>query len=427
MHGLAVPGRPGPSLLPVPVQLDGVRAADRDRQAGGRRPGDEPRGAARRERVVAGAVDARPDVGGDAGAGERVQRAEVDLGLDPGAAVGRREVGVGRARAGEQPGVAGRRSGAGAPAANVDDTVGGVGVVALGEERAAGGGRVGAADEPDPDADVRRRDRHRDRSGRVPELVGAARACLRQLHRAENGAGHLVDEGREDVVEAEIGDGDGQHPLLDLDLLQLDAGVRVDRRIGKRRARSDELEERAEQEGNAHLARLDVEHQVRRVARRRGLRVAVRIGGARRVRVALIRERHGALLGPAELLVVARPGRAAEAGRLVRDRHVRARRVGEAVAQERAAGEGRRVDLQLQVPLVHPPVADVDRERDEEQEDRRQHRDEHEDAALLARREVRDAADAHAHVPAPAKSAGCSSRIVALPRRVIVLPISGML
>ena len=133
----------------------------------------------------------------------------------------------------------------------MDDTVGGIGVVALGEERAAGGRRVRAATT---------RIRTPTWADGIETEIGVTvfqswsaplEPAFDSCTVAELGAGHLVDERREDVVEAKIGDCDGQHPLLDLDLLELDAGMSVDGRVGERRAGSHELEQGLEQERDA--------------------------------------------------------------------------------------------------------------------------------------------------------------------------------
>ena len=102
------------------------------------------------------------------------------------------------------------------------------------------------------------------------------------------------------------------------------------------------------------------------------------------------------------------------------------RRVGrEAVAEVRAAREGRRVHLHLQVSLVDVPVADVDHEQEEEEEGRRQHGEQHGDPAALVPNECPDRA--HEHCPLSEGSAGRSSRIVDSARIVNVeLPTNGI-
>jgi hypothetical protein len=195
------------------------------------------------------------------------------------------------------------------------------------------------------------------------------------LHGAEHGSRHLVHERREDIREAKVGYSDRQHAFLYLDQLQLDASVGIDGRdVGEARNLENEWE--------VGLAPLHVEHQTRGFAG--GLRLGVvGRGRARRIVRALVEERDRPLVRAADLLVVARAAGAAESGRFVLDRDVRTRRVRKAVTEECAAGQGCRVDLQLEVPLVHPPVADVDAERQEEQDDRQQQRAEHEDAPVF--------------------------------------------
>ena len=372
-----------------------MRPGADERQSAPSGPVDEAGRAARSELVRATSVDARPDLGGHPSAGERMGRAEVDLGLEPSAAVLGREVGVRGTGPRQEPRVPSRRGRSGAPAADVDDAVRRVEVVALCVELAAGGVRIGAADEAEPDADVRRVDRDWDPVWCRPELVVAAGAVPLQLHRPEGCSRRLVDERRKDVCEAKVGHGDGQHALLHLDHFQLHTCVRVDRgHFGKAWNLEDERQ--------PGFAPLDVEHQARRVARRLRLRV-VAPDGAGGVRPALVEERDCALVRAADLVVVAGATGPAESRRFVLDRRVRACRVGKAPAEQRTARQGRCVDLQLQVPLVDPPVADVDGQRQEEQEDGYHHRCEHDDAAVFARGEIDDSPrGAHVQPPLPA-------------------------
>jgi GNAT superfamily N-acetyltransferase len=113
--------------------------------------------------------------------------------------------------------------------------------------------------------------------------------------------------------------------------------VRVDRGyVGETRNLEDQRQ--------PGLARLDVEHQTG------GLAGCLRLGVVRRDRAggvgrALVAKSDRPLVGAADLAVVARADGAAETRRLVLDRRVRSRGVGEALAEERTAGERCRVDL----------------------------------------------------------------------------------
>ena len=207
--------------------------------------------------------------------------------------------------------------------------------------------------------------------------------------------------------------GEWEHAFEDPHLLELHARMRVDR-IDRRQPGN------LEEQRQVGLARLDVE--LERLARRPLVGVVGRIA-AGWIGLALVDEgADGALIRIADLPVVAGTRGAAESRCLRLNRGVADTGIGEALSEARAAGEGCCIDLQLQVPLVHPPVADVDAQRQEEREDGEEQSDEDEDAAVLVRCETDSGCGVHTHGPPPAKSADCSIRIVAFPRSVIVAP-----